>query len=60
MAAKELHFSTDARAALLTVLEQPLEIDVRDDPFWTYDAAPGRNTDLVFKRLHLLLAQEGL
>jgi len=51
---------TDARAALLTVLEQPLEIDVRDDPFWTYDAAPGRNTDLVFKRLHLLLAQEGL
>ena len=44
----------------MTVLEQPLETDVRDDPFWTYDAAPGRNTDLLFKRLHLLLVQEGL
>ncbi|HEX5108829.1 MAG TPA: hypothetical protein VFV95_10300 [Vicinamibacterales bacterium] len=50
----------NSRAALLAVLEQPLETDVRDDPFWIYESAPGRKTDLLFKRLHLLLASEGL
>jgi tetratricopeptide (TPR) repeat protein len=51
---------TDTRAALLSVLGQPLARGMRDDPFWIYDSAPGRNTDRVFKQLHLLLAREGL